>query len=309
MLNRLRNLMARPGGQLPASQMPFEAARIPGTDKVDVSAETLKKYHEVPRRLIEFFGRDVDVTTLTRQDYREWHDWLATRGVKAVTVNSVRRRARGMWNRLRERGWNLVDISGLTKMEPEPLPAGKAISHNLFLKLVNTACVRDAAIMWFTLQGGFRRQSVKRFTVARTKIWAGQDGTWRIVSELPSEKAGRPRCVYGGHQAALAVRLWLDTREYESKWLFNSLVDGEPLTDWGVSEIWRTARKRANISTAMMKGAWHSLRYAFAADQLTKHDAAVVAQFMNISVNTLLAVYAVRTEDELQRLYYNDPGP
>lgn len=295
--------MGRP--PVPASTIADACARITGTDKYDVKPETRRRYAEIGRLLIEFFGHDIDLTTMTRQDYRDWHDWLLTRGTRLTTVNSYRRRARAVWNRLRRRGYDVVDIDGLTKLEKAPIPTGKAINDDHLGWLLNIANIRDAAMILYTAQAGFRRQTLTKLRVSETKIWQGPEGRWRIATNIPEEKTSAPRTVFGGHEAALAVMLWLEIRQHDSDYLFNSLVTGEPLTVHGISTVMEKLKRRSNLPEDA-NTFWHALRHRFAQMKLTDHDAAIVAQWMGITVDTVLQVYATRSVEDLEAIYYGD---
>lgn len=300
--------MVAPGKPLYASQMGDEAARIPGTNRYDVKNTTRRKYRAVGSLIRQYFGSDIDVTAVTREDYAEFHDWLLERKTSVITANTYRRVCRAVWNRLRERGWNLVDISGITRMEPEPTPDGKAITDDHLSWLLGIANTRDLAMVLVAAQSGCRRQTLPRLKLSEMKVWEGPDGRYRVAFKIPSEKGGRPRVLFARHEAALAIMLWLEIRRFDSDHVFNSMNDGEPLTVEGVGTAMKKLRERANLPYDANVG-WHALRHRFAQKNLGHFDAKVVADWMGISVETVLLVYAARTNEELEALYFGDNGP
>lgn len=91
------------------SDVPEFIALVPGTKMRDVAPSTQKKYKDCIARFIEFMGEDVPVETIDRETYAAFHEWLGTRGTRAITCNGYRRRQRAIWNRLRERGIDVCD--------------------------------------------------------------------------------------------------------------------------------------------------------------------------------------------------------
>ena len=294
------------------SEVPDLVSTIPGTDTLDVSPATRKKYVEIIERFREYFRAaghktgDVSIYDIGRADYAQFHDWLATRGTKVVTVNGYRRRARAVWNRLSDRGYNVCDITGITKMLPLPVQNSKALSDEHLQRVLQLASVRDTAMILYMLSAGFRRQTLPRLTVADTTIWQRPDGKYRIASRIPQEKTSARRVVMADHSAATAVLLWLDIREYkESPWLFYSLDTGLQLRVNSINTIFRKLRERAGLP------AWanfhpHALRHKFAQNMLDVHDSKTVAQWLGISVETLLNVYAFRSSTDLAVKRFGD---
>lgn len=306
-LSNIKRIVSR-HKSLPASKMGDEAARIPGTDRYDVKSTTRRQYRKVGALIRKYFGHDIDVTTMTREDYADFHQWLLDRNSgSTVTVNSYRRVCRAVWNRLRDRGWQLVDIRGITRMEPEPTPDGKAITDDHLAWLMSIANIRDLAMILVAAQSGCRRQTLARLRQSQMKLWEGPDGRYRVAFKIPSEKGGRPRMLFAQHEAALAIMTWLAIRRFDSDHLFNSLNDGEPLTVFGVETAMRKLRERSNLPLDA-HAHWHALRHRFAQKRLNHFDAKVVADWMGISVETVLLVYAARTNEELEALYFGDAG-
>lgn len=282
------------------SEVPEFISLIPGTRSRDVAEATTGKYKDLTARFLEFLGHDPLVETITRETFAEFHDWLGNRGTRAVTTNGYRRRLRAIWSRLRKRGVNVCDDSGIFREQLEPAQTSKATASNHLIQILQIANIRDAAIVLYLKSAGFRRQTVVRLTIDNTFIWPGGDsGVLRIASKIPQEKTSPPRLIIGDEAAALAVQLWISVREYQaSPWLFYDMNTGEQLTINSVSAIFGNLRRRASIP-AWTHATAHGLRHRFCQEQLTQHDAKIVAQWMGISVDTMLKVYAHRDGERL----------
>jgi integrase len=288
------------------SGVPLFVATKPGTDKLAVSNATLKTYADPVQRMLEFFGRDVEVEQITRAEYAAWHDWLATRGNKPQTVNNYRVRMRAIWNKLRALGIEVCDISDLTELEDEGQRYDRAVVEKHLTAALQLACARDSAMILYMVNAGFRRQTVPRLRMEDTLVWQGPDGRFRIASRIPKEKSSPGRVLFAKHETAVAVMHWLNIREYQdSPWLFYAMDSGDQLSVNTVNSVFRDLRQRANLPT------WahfhpHALRHRFAQGQLDNADAATVAGWMGISVDTLLKVYARRSEEELAYRRFGD---
>lgn len=281
------------------------AARIQGTTVIGVSPYTFGVYGVVCRQLITYLG-DVEVESITRDEFAHWHEWVGGReGISPHTINTYRRTARAIWGRLRDRGVNVCDISGITRMVPAPVGQGKAISEEHLQLILNVANERDQAIVLFMLDSGIRRQSVPVITTRSTLIYNGEDNRLRMVVKIPQEKTSAPRPVFAGHEAAAAVQRWLNTRHHRnSSYVFNNMITGGRLNVRTVTGLFGILRGRAGLPAGVGVNA-HALRHRFAQDRLGRFDAKIVAQWMGISVETVLEVYAHRSYDELERLYFS----
>lgn len=291
------------------SQVSEEISRVHGTGNATVRPATARHYNDTCQRMIEFLGRDEFVESITREEYAEWHDWLATRGTSPITTNNYRRCMRAIWNHLDDRGFDVCSIDGITKMISTPVQKSRAIEEHHLQAILQVACIRDAAIILYMASAGFRRQTVGRITVANTKIWQRPDGQFRIVSRIPAEKTSPPRVIMGDHDPAIACQLWLSVRKHkDSPYLFNSTQGGGPLSPGAVSSLFRNIRNKAGLPARMNVNA-HALRHRFAQDMLDDFDARTVSQWMGIEVDTLLQVYAYRSEDELIRKRFGETPP
>lgn len=292
-------------GRLRLSEVPLFVATKPGTDKLNIAAATLKTYADPIARMVEFLG-DREVESITRAEYAAWHDWLATRGNKPQTVNNYRVRMRAIWHKLAGRGLCVCDIADLTELLDTGQQYSKAVIEKHLTSALQLASPRDAAIILFMVNAGFRRQTVTRLTVKDTFIWQGPDGRFRIASKIPEEKTSPARVLFATHETAVSVMHWLNVRQFqESPWLFYALDSGDQLSIHTVNSIFQDLKKRANLP------AWanfhpHALRHRFAQNQLDGNDAATVARWMGISVETLLKVYAYRSEEELAFKRFGD---
>ena len=306
MLNKIKRKMK---WGLSLSQVADEISLVRGTNKPTVRPATARHYRDTCQRMIEFFGRDEFVESVTREEYAEWHDWLATRGTSPITTNNYRRCMRAIWNHLADRGLDVCDIDGITKLTSTPVQKSRAIEEHHLQAILRVASIRDAAIILYMASAGFRRQTVGRITVEGTKIWQRPDGQFRIASRIPAEKTSPPRVIMGDHDPALACRLWLSIREHKnSPYLFNSTQGGGQLTANAVSSIFRNIRNKANLPARINVNA-HALRHRFAQNMLDDFDARTVSQWMGIEVDTLLQVYAYRSEDDLMRKRFGEVPP
>lgn len=310
MLSRLRQMLSSNAPLL--LDIPALISAYPNTDTPRVAHATTLKYRDAVARMSEYLhiiGKDDNppVTWITREDYAGCHDWLNTRGTAVITTNGYRRRLRGIWHLLRkDYRLNVCDIRDITKEEPEPYQRSKAITEEHFNRVLQLSCCRDTAILLYMLDGGFRRQTIPRLAVRDTHIWQRADGQFRIASKIPPEKTSPERVIMGEHRTAVAVMNWLNIRQFpESPWLFYNMHNGEKLTATSVSEIFKDLRKRCNIPSWSNVNA-HALRHKFAQNQLDKHDARTVADWMGITVETLLSVYAARDIDGLILARFGD---
>lgn len=303
MLDKLKRRMQK---GLLLSQATDVIALVPGTNTPDISEATKQKYGQTCQRLISYFG-DVPVESITREQYAAFHDWLATRETtNEITVNGYRRQARALWHRLAERNYAVCDIEGITKELPPPLQRSKAVTDEHLARVIEVASVRDTAIVLYMVGSGIRRQTVPRLTVAGTKIWQRPDGRYRIASQIPQEKTSAPRLIMAEHSAALAVHLWLAIRAHQdSPWLFPAHDTGGQMDMVSIGTIFARLRRRANIPAWASFGA-HSLRHKFAQTMLDDHDAKTVSQWMGISTETLLQVYAYRSQEDLVARRFGD---
>lgn len=288
------------------SETPAIAAAVIGTTAPDVSPATLRTYRRTIARMTAYLS-DIPAEEVTRDQYAAWHDWLATRPTcKPITVNTYRRTARAVWNRLRARGLAVCDIEGITRLIDTGPPSGKATSADWLDRALQVSGPRETAVILYMIEAGFRRQTVPRLRVDDTLIWQGPDGRFRIASRIPQEKTSPPRLIMAGHRAAVGVMNWLNIRKFTgSPWLFCSLSTGDQLAVQTVNSAFTNIRQRGNVPT------WarfhpHALRHLFAQQQLQAHDAKIVSQWMGISVTTLLNTYAVRTEQDLALARFGD---
>lgn len=288
------------------SDVPQAAAYEPGTKSTDVRPATIKKWQDTTRSMQKKFGGDVYLEDITREMYSEWHEWINDGHRKAITVNGYRRRGRAIWNRLEKNGYRVCDITGITRDEAEPTQASKAITDNHLEAILQLASVRDAAMILFLVHLGVRRQTIPRLTLGNVRVWYSAVGSWRIAAKIPHEKTSPPRLVMAKGEPALAVELWLRLRRFkESPWLFYNMHDGSQLDDPSVNTVFYNLRQRANIPGWSNVTA-HSLRHRYAQDMLDEHDAKMVAQLMGISIDTMLKVYATRSEERLAKAYFGD---
>ena len=285
----------------------------PNTKSKRISDATYGRHRIIIRRFTEYLesiGMDTNprVVDIREYHYAGFHDWLATRGTRNTSVNSNRSVTKAIWNAMRK-------IYNVPVINPDPitdfLPEEKrahAMSDEHAMRILQYASVRDSAMMLYLWGAGFRRQTVPRLRTDNTWIWQADDKTFRIASKIPKEKTSPPRLIMANNRAALAVQHWLNIREYQdSPWLFYDMSDGTQMSVNTVTSIFRKMRKRANIPNAVNVCA-HSLRHKFAQDKLNidNHDVAAVAAFMGITSETLLEVYAIRSNEDLAKKRFGD---
>lgn len=257
------------------------------------------KYIPTQRSLVRFFG-DVAVDGLAPADIARWQSHLEERDITVTSANSYKSVARAMFRRL-DRS-ELAQV--LVDRDPGP-PASKAMSDEHLERILRAANIRDAAIVLLLAHSGRRRATICRLHVAHTKIWQGPDGDFRLASKSV-EKGKRTVLVFAKQRAALATMLWMESRpDPDSPYVFTHLESGEALSPDGVTGIFRKLRQRANISKVVQISP-HALRHRFAQHQLEQFDARVVADWMGITVETVLQVYATRSEDMLERLFFEE---
>lgn len=266
-------------------------------DVLRVSEATYRgPYSTVTRSLVGVLG-DRPLGEVTPADVDRWQRSLD--GLATSTINSYRSAARAMFNRV-----GRPDLAGVIRILPPPRPASKAMRPEHLDAMLLQANVRDAAILLVLRDSGRRRASIPQLGVDDTRIWQGPDGRFRLASRVV-EKGLRPQLVFARHDAALATSLWLSMRPWRSRWVFSRLTGPEQLSVESVSSIFRRLREAAGIPGGV-NASPHGLRHTFAQRQLEEHDARVVADWMGISVETLLEVYATRSADDLQRLFFGD---
>lgn len=257
------------------------------------------KYRPTMRRLLEFFG-DVDLATLSPADADRWQKHQEERGVSISTANMYKSTARAIFRRL-----DRPDLANVIVLRDPGPPRSKAMSDAHFEKILRYANLRNAAILLLLKHSGRRRATICRLQVADTKIWQAPDGDFRLASES-LEKGDRRVLVFAKHRAALAVMLWMESRpDPQAPHVFTHLDSGQPLQPNAITWVFRRLQKAAQIPRDVQISP-HTLRHKFAQDKLEKFDARIVADWMGITVETLLEVYATRDKDTLQRLFFDD---
>lgn len=310
MLSKLRRMLS---SDIPRLLDAPETLRYhPHTKNQRVANASVKKYVQVTRRMSEYFvsvGKDPNplVTKITTEDYAAFHDWLITRDTRIVTANGYRVCAKAVWNHLKKTyRLDVCDISGITKLEPEPFQESHAITDEQLSTILQTGSARDSAMILYMVDGGFRRQTVPRLRLDNTHIWQRPDGKFRIASQIPMEKTSPPRVIMAEHSAAIAMMNWLNIREFQdSPWIFYNQHNGDQLSPLTVSEVFKTLRRRCNIP-AHTNVCAHALRHKFAQDKLDSYDYRMVADWMGITVETLMQVYAKRDLNSLITARFGD---
>lgn len=256
-----------------------------------------KKYEPTTRRLVEYLG-DVYVDRLQASDINRWQRHQEERDITTNTANMYKTTAMAMFRRI-----GRADLAEVIKLRDPGPPASKAMSDEHFEAILRHANLRNAAILLLLRHSGRRRATICRLKMADTKVWQSPDGDFRLASKS-IEKGDRRVLVFARHRAALATALWMQSRPVpESPYVFTHLTSGDPLAPTSVTHIFWELKQAAKIPNEVQISP-HALRHRFAQDKLEDFDARVVADWMGITVKTLLAVYATRSEDELERLFF-----
>lgn len=283
------------------------ATNSDGTWRVKEDTTYARSYLVVERKLLRFFGRECRLEELAPADLVRWRDYLVERAQAGRfawrSINTYLSTARAMLNAA---GWG--ELAAAIREVPGVRPRSRAMTEATFRQMVRHANVRDAAIMWLLWESGRRRATICQLRMGpeHLRIYQGPDGRYRLVARNLLEKGERPQLCFAGHTAAMAVSLWIEIRpDPASPWLFTRLRDGEPLVPDTVTHIFREIRRRSQIGDEEVAFA-HGCRHAFAQRKLGEYDARVVADWMGISVRTLLQVYATRSEEQLEALFFGD---
>jgi integrase len=282
------------------------AARPGGYWRVAKDSTYRRSYRVAEDRLLDYFGKDALLDDLTPDDIQAWRNHLkqsAEEGRYSIrSVNTYLSTARAMLNAT---GWS--DLAAAIQELPKPRPRDKAMSVDTFERMLRHANMRDAAILRLLWESGRRRATIcqLRAGAPHRKIYQGPDGLFRFVAHT-FEKGERPVLCFAGHEATLAIMLWEASRpDPDSPWLFTHLDRGDPLRPDAITHIFNKLRRRAHVPDS--ENAFpHACRHAFAQRRLEAFDQRVVADWMGISTQTLIEVYATRNENKLQALFFGD---
>lgn len=268
-----------------------------------LSKDTQRAYASTIRKLTAFFGKDKLLSDVTPNDARAWCEWLHKQPIKATTGNFYRRTARSLF-RQAER----PDLASALVNRGELPRTDRAITDHDLALIVAHANTRDTAIVLLLAESGCRRGTIPRLRVDRMVIWEPVPGDLRFAAETLEKGTGggEPRFVYARRKTSLAVMLWLETRPFDSEYLFNSMTTGEQLEPNSVSLMFKRLKMKAGIPKDHNVFA-HAHRHRFAQKALDEHDAKIVSQLMgHKSVTTTLDIYGHRSAESLAKAFFGD---
>lgn len=257
-----------------------------------------QKYIGTQRCLIRTLG-DARLGALSPADVDRWQKEQEGRDITVRTANMYKSTARAMFRRI-----GRDDLAQVLVLKDPGPPKSKAMSDEHFELLLRYANLRDAAILLLLRHSGRRRATICRLRMADTKIWQAPGGDFRLASKSV-EKGDRRVLVFAKHRAALATMLWMDSRpDPDSEFVFTHLDSGQPLLPNAVTQTFARLKRAARIPKDVQVSP-HTLRHRFAQDKLSDgFDQRIVADWMGITVDTVLQVYATRSEEQLERIFF-----
>lgn len=270
------------------------------------SPQTITWYERRLSALAAFLG-DVDITTISVQQLREWRVALCARdvrygehpsgrspepgGLSAYTLHGYVRAARHWFKWLVAEG--VITANPAERLELPKLPRGqvKGISQ-VDLKAILEAAAdspRDLALAWFLYSTAARVGGVVNLRFADLDL---EHGRARV-----REKGLKSRSVPLVPEAIKAMRAWLDVRpDVDNDYVF--VGERGPLKPSGVYQVMKRLAKRAGVT----KG-WnpHNWRHRRARDLLkAKVPLGIVSQVLGHSdVGVTSNIYGQLSEDDL----------
>lgn len=275
-----------------------------------VSEPTTAGYKTVCHHLAEFFG-DVDVAEIGRGDLEDWQAWLESRSESnVVTDNTYKRTARALWKYMKKRDLPVCDVTDLFKFRKE-LKGVKSISVKNAHRMLAFTGVRETAIILMANESACRRGGLATMRLSKTKIWWDENlGEYCLAAEVV-EKGDKPRWVFGYHDSALAMMLWLKIRNGflksmgypEHDFVFVNLRDGSPLSPHAMSANNSRIKQKANIP-ANQPANLHAHRHFRAKELLKQLTLDEVSDILGHEDISTTAIYTERSEVELANAFF-----
>lgn len=204
-----------------------------------VSVKTARINKGYLRSLVEFFGEEQMVETLTVHHLRTWRAWLFERECKYVSETTWRPEEKGPLSVYTIHGmvrtcrqffrWlhaeEILATNPAQRLELPPLPKEppKAISDEDIQKMLDAARVsaRDVALIWFLRDTGCRLGGAATARLQDLDLERG------IVLVREKGRGGQhvARAAFLNVDAVKAMRVWLDERPSALH------LDGSPVTD------------------------------------------------------------------------------
>lgn len=275
--------------------------------KLQVSESTFKhSYKATQARLLDFFG-DISVANIEPIELIDWQDWLNDRCKSVATRNSYVRTARSFWNQLRRRGVPVCDTTDVFSIRRESKGVKSITTDNAY-KMLAFSGIRNTAILWLAMDSGRRRGGLVNLKIEDVKIiYDEEDQEFRVIGHV-REKGDKPQLLLAGHEAAMALQLWLHLREklmkilrvYDDGYVFVNLKTGKQLTPETFTDIAKRIKHAAQIPGDVSANL-HAFRHRWAKEAIKKYkDIPFVRDILgHASAQTTLDIYAVNGEEEL----------
>lgn len=204
-----------------------------------VSAKTARINKQYLRSLIEFFGEEQPMETITLNHLRTWRAWLFQRktkyasettwrpeeegGLSVHTIHGMVRTCRQFFRWLHTEEFLPTNPAQRLELPPLPKEPPKAISDEDIQKMLDVArnSTRDVALIWFLRDTGCRLGGAATACLRDLDLETGTV----IVREKGRGGQHVARAAFLNDYAVTALRAWLDERP-------NALhLDGSPVTD------------------------------------------------------------------------------
>lgn len=273
------------------------------------SPQTITWYERRLSALVSFLGPDVDISSISIQELREWRVALSSRdvrygehpggrapepgGLSAYTLHGYVRAARHWFKWLADEG--LITVNPAERLELPKLPKGqvKGISHADLKAILEVARdkPRDFALSWFIYSTACRLGGVVNLRFIDLDL---EHKRARV-----REKGNKSRSVFMTDEAVAAMLAWLEVRpDVEDDHVF--MGTRGPLTTAGVYQVLKRLAKRAGVTRGWNP---HNWRHRRARDLLNARvSLGEVSQVLGHSdVAVTSNIYGQLSDDDLQR--------
>lgn len=233
-----------------------------------LAPSTCKKYIVAQNRLIEMFGPERDVTTITPGELWDWSESLTIKYPNPITANSYRRDVRAMWNHLKKAGIAVCSTDDAFEME-KTTKRIKAISDTNYWRIMAGGGLQDTAMAAILAQSGMRRDALRGMLKSKTEFWQYSDGL--AMATVVQEKGGKYEIKFGLNLAASLLNIWLDVRgqflaalgvaDHDYIWIATD--SGGPMSYGNIQAVFDRLKKRGHVPTHEPANP-HSFRHHFA---------------------------------------------
>jgi site-specific recombinase XerD len=275
-----------------------------------VSGQTKAGYKTVQKHLLEFLG-DIEVEEVTKADLEDWQSWLESRAESnVVSDNTYKRTARALWRYMKKRELAVCDTGGVFQFRKE-LKGVKSISIRNAQRMLAFTGIRETAIILMANESACRRGGLASMRKSLTKIWYDERlGEYCLAAQVV-EKGDKPRWVFGYHDSALAMMLWLKIRNGfmqsmgfpENDYVFINLRNGEPLRVSAISSNNARIKQKANIP-ADEHCNLHAHRHFRAKELLKQLSLDEVSDLLGHEDINTTAIYTERSDLELAEVFF-----